>query len=62
MSIDSEATTEPNSMDLDGEHSSLYEGKSRTGNVLAQSEELTVTLLAHLPVEVLQVLRNTGAK
>ena len=49
-------------MDLDGEHSSLYEGKSRTGNVLAQSEELTVTLLAHLPVEVLQVLRNTGAK
>ncbi|THH12017.1 hypothetical protein EW145_g257 [Phellinidium pouzarii] len=35
------------------------EGKHRAGVVFAQSEELTVSLLAHLPVEVLQVLRNT---
>lgn len=39
----------------------LASGKHRAGVVFAQSEELTVTLLAQLPVEAQQVLRNAGA-
>ncbi|KAH8116942.1 Non-repetitive/WGA-negative nucleoporin C-terminal-domain-containing protein [Phellopilus nigrolimitatus] len=47
-------------MEVDGQASSQQrENKNRSGVVFAQSEELSVTLLAHLPAEVLQVLRST---
>lgn len=59
MSVDSDNSTHTDGMDVEEEHGNNFEGKARSVNILAQSEELTVTLLAHLPVEVLQVLRNT---
>ncbi len=39
----------------------IASGKHRAGVVFAQSEELTVSLLAQLPAEAQQVLRNAGA-
>lgn len=47
-------------MEVDAGNNAHREGKMRSEVVLAQSAEQKVSLLQHLPVEVLQVLRNTG--
>lgn len=47
-------------MDVDGLLSIQNEVKNRAGVVFAQSEELNVTLQAHLPVEVLRALKSAG--
>ena len=64
MSITSDASTEVDNtseMDVDGMLSSFAnEPKPRAGVIFAQSEELNVSLQAHLPIEVLKVLRNAG--
>ncbi|KAI5123360.1 hypothetical protein M0805_001781 [Coniferiporia weirii] len=62
MSVVSDASmaSDPASeMEIDAGTPPLRESGRRSGVIFAQSEELSVSLLAHLPVEVLQVLRNT---
>ena len=58
MSVASEMDSE---MDVDGLLSVQNEARNRTGVVFAQSDELNVTLHAHLPIEVLRVLKSAGA-
>ena len=60
MSVLSENASVDSEMDVDGLLSVQNEQRNRTGLVFAQSEELNVTLLAHLPIEVLRVLKNAG--
>ncbi|KAL5532748.1 hypothetical protein ACEPAF_4522 [Sanghuangporus sanghuang] len=58
MSVTTDASADSNAMDVDG-GVSQSEGKLISEVVFAQSEEQKITLLSPLPVEVLQVLRNT---
>ena len=67
MSVTTDASEDLTEMDTDGNVSqaqsqSHTEVKAISEVVFAQSEEQKVTLVAPLPVEVLQVLRNAGAQ